>query len=94
MSGQGQTSPERQRDLFRPQIEDWDQLTIRHFEQSSFQDLQLDQGCLVRGLVLHDVPCYGTRSDCQRGGQIHLAGTATTREIAVLRTDDNLVRSG
>src|SRR5579863_6302858 len=54
--------------------------------------LRLHQFPLRAWLVFDNVPRHGARRHRQRTGQVHLPGPTATREIAVLRADDNLFR--
>src|SRR5438552_13409079 len=45
-------------------------------------------------LVLHDVARHGAGRDRQRGSQVHLSRAAAAGEVAILRTDDDLLGTG
>src|SRR6267142_6377043 len=45
-------------------------------------------------LIFHDISGHGAGCHRIRTGQIHQAGAAASREIAILRADDHLIGAG
>src|SRR5438445_355146 len=60
----------------------------------SLTSLRSHQLLRLTWLVLHDVARHGAGRDRQRGSQVHLSRAAAAGEVAILRTDDDLLGTG